>query len=233
MDDIFKTARASIDELSSDMMGLLRTSLSDVVRNLHKLKANESNEQNRSVSRNKALSFVSIASLVTGGIGVICDIAWAKWLLILGVGGVGIDYCIYRKKNFIGKNSSFENTKSHSIPLSERYKIIESLRALSDAICENWNNKLDSIKESLLKSVADSDAPEDNKVKANYELYVINRIDYSMTDWLPRFEAAGDKSHIVDLISQYGAYFVGQIEEAYNKQSLAYIAAENILKDQR
>ena len=54
-----------------------------------------------------------------------------------------------------------------------------------------------------------------------------------MTDWLPRFEATGDKSQMVDLISQYGAYFTGQIEEAYNKQSLAYTAAENILKDQR
>ena len=233
MVDNFQTAKASIYDLSSEMIELLRASLNGVVFNLHKLKVEKSIEQNRSASRNKALSFVSIASLITGGIGVVCGATWAKWLLILGAGGVGIDYCISRKITSIGKNSSFGNTESQSIPLSERYKIIESLGTFSDAICENWNNKLDSIKESLLKSVADSDASEDNKVKANYELYVVNRINYSMTDWLPRFEAAGDKSHIVDLISQYGAYFTGQIEEAYNKQSLAYIAAENILKVQR
>lgn len=229
MADIFETKQNSVKELSNDLIALLRTSLKGLVSELQKNNSTTPNVGSISTKRNKALAIIGVGAIVVGGIGLICETAWAKWLLLAGGGSVGVDYFVLRPKTSTNKENVSTSIQQDILPLSMRYNVIKQLTTISDKICSKWDSRLNETKDSLLEYVANSSISDDNKVKVNYNLYVINKISYSLDNWISRFENAEKFALMKELISEYAVYFTGQIEDACRKQVSAYRSAQSSL----
>lgn len=228
MADIFESTQNSVKEFSNELIASLRASLKEVVSDLRKIDTASLREIDTPSKRNKTLAIIGVGAILVGGIGLICEAAWAKWLLLAGGGSVGVDYFVLRPNASNHKsNASSDSIQEENIPMSMRYNVVKKLTVISDKICSRWDVHLNEVKDSLLEYVGNSDISDDRKVKVNYNLYVVNKISYSLDNWIPRFEGASNSKLMKETISEYGVYLTGQIEEACKKQIISYKKAES------
>jgi len=233
MSDIFEHAEKSVSGLSEKMIAQLRTSLAENMEITPPRVPGNTAENRRKKSNSRILLLLGIISMISGGAAMIYEEGWGKWALFSGIGCVGVDLFLSHKKKSVKSSSGNVSVKTYTIPMARRYEVIRKLSEIAERICSDWKIQLNSTKETLRKAISDSDASENQKVKANYTLNVVNTISFSMDEWIPRFESADTPQSVRELIAEFGAYFTGRIEEACNKQCLAYTAAGNILKNQR
>lgn len=228
MADIFETTQNSVKEFSDELIVLLRKSIKEILLDLRRNDNSALKEKRIPSKRNKTLATIGVGAIAVGGIGLVFEAAWAKWILLAGCGGVGIDYFVLRPKSSQHKENHSASVQNENLPMSVRYNVIKRLTIISDRICSMWGNRLNEIKDSLLEHVENSSISDDNKVKVNYSLYVVNKISYSLDNWVSRFEEAENFGFMKELISEYAVYFTGQIEDAFGKQMSAYRNAQSV-----
>lgn len=231
MVDIFEPAEKLISGLSVEMIAQFRSSIVPVMENTPHRVSGDSAENGRKKSNSRTLLFLGIISMITGGAGIIYEEDWGKWTLFSGIGCIGLDLLLSHNKKS-GESLSYNaSAKTETLSMAKRYDVIRKLSKIAERICSDWKTMLNNIKETLLKRIADFDASEKQKVKANYTLYVVNTITYSMDDWIPKFESADNPQTMRELIGEFGVYFTGRIEEACSNQLSAYKKASQILKE--
>ncbi len=231
METNIQEAAHAIKSLSAELISSVRGSLKDLNSSVNKRVTNsEPIHRTESVTSDHILAWIGAAAFVTGGIAWSCAAAWGKWVLFSGVAAASVDYL--STPNTKTPQTSFRPSVSihQTLPLSKRYEIVQKLSQISESIEKRWYEKANSLKEGLLEFVDSSVSDEKNAVDAKYKLYAVEQISHNMDEWLQKFESAEKLSDIHDLIVAYGVYFVGQIEDACQKQLLAYTQVGDLLK---
>lgn len=231
MADIFEHAEKSVSGLSEKMIAQFRTSLAENMGITPPRVPENTAENRRKKSNSRILLLLGIISMISGGTAMIYEEGWGKWALFSGIGCVGVDLLLSHKKKSVKSSSGNVSVKTDTIPMARRYEVIRKLSEIAERICSDWKIQLNSTKETLRKAISDSDALENQKVKANYTLNVVNTISFSMDEWIPRFESADTPQFVRELIAEFGAYFTGRIEEACKNQVAAYKKASQFLKE--
>lgn len=231
MNTKFENAKESTRTLSKDLIVKTRKYLIDIANGVVGEPGEIPVQKNRNANVGRTFGVLGVSSVVVGGIGWICTSAiWPKWLLLAGLATFGVDF-IYLRRDKKEISSANRNHLVSVVPLKARYEISDKLSNLCTQIDQEWDEKLSNWKETLLNDISSSNSPDEQKSNVSFKLFYCQNIELSMTKWIPLFESKESPKEFKQLITEFGVYVVGQIEEACRKQCEIYERAENALSN--